>query len=251
MKFSQTQFKTRPATAFTLMEVLVAVTVFMIVLAALNGVYYGALHLQMRTTAAIQDIRPSETAITVLKKDIANVMLPSGTFVLQLNSGYSSGITTQSIVGVNSPILLELYTSNGKIEDSVPWGDVQKIDYSLETPLNRGTAMGLDLTRTVTRNFLSTMVDTPEQQRILHDVSKFTVNFYDGTNWSDVWGGTSSETNTTVPAAIRVRVEMATERNSREVKPPIELLVPIMVCPTYTTNSTTTNSTTTSSSSSK
>jgi hypothetical protein len=222
---------------------LVSLAAFAILLAALNGLYFGALRLQTRTTSAIEEIRPSESAINVLKKDIANVVLPGGTFALQLNSGNSSGITTQAVMGVRAPILLELYTTTGQINDDVPWGNIQKVDYSLEAPTNRLGFSGMDLTRTVSRNFLSISTESPEQQRILHNVASMKVNFYDGTNWADVWGGTSSETNTTVPAAIRVRLEMAEDRESREVKPPVELLVPIMVYPTPT-NTTTTNSTT-------
>lgn len=246
MNLLTTQFQNRAGSAFTLIEVLISVTVFAIVLAALNGLYYGSLHLQMRTTSAIQDIRPAEAAIGVLKKDLANVMLPSGTFALQLNSGYSSGITTQSILGVKAPVLLELYTSNGQMDSDLPWGNIQKIDYSLETPINRTSSSGMDLTRTVSRNFLTTTTETPDQQRILHDVASMKVSFYDGTNWVEVWGGTASATNTIVPAAVRLQIEMTVERNSREIKPPIDLLVPIMVCPTPT-NSSTTNSTSSSS----
>src|SRR5947207_14101285 len=50
---------------FTLLELLIAVAVFAIVLAAINAVFYGALRLRNKTTEAIKEALPMQQALAI------------------------------------------------------------------------------------------------------------------------------------------------------------------------------------------
>ena len=67
---------------------------------------------------------------------------------------------------------MEIFTTTGVANDDVPWGDIQKIDYSLQDPTNRTSSTGKDLIRSVTRNLLATSTEKPEQQLLIGDVQK-------------------------------------------------------------------------------
>ncbi len=225
----------RKARAFTLIEVLIAITIFAVLLAAINGLFYGAMHLQIKTTDAIDEGLPAEHAATIIKRDIEGVVLSGTNSVLagQTTSGANSGIAQTPEPGIKGVISLELYTSTGVISDDLPWGDIQKVDYSLEAPTNR-MSQGRDLVRSVTRNLLPTTTpEVSEQQRLLYNVQKLQVSFYDGTNWTETWG--STDTNYVVPTAIRFQINMTPDQpGPRGAASTIEWLFPVPVSVTLT-----------------
>src|SRR5258708_18471485 len=64
---------------FTLLDLLIAVAVFAIVLAAINAVFYGALRLRDKTTEALKEALPMQQALAIIKRDLANIVVPGGT----------------------------------------------------------------------------------------------------------------------------------------------------------------------------
>src|SRR6266571_3956497 len=60
----------RPARAFTLIEVLLAVSVFAIVLIAINTVFYSALRLRATTARVLDQSAPLQQTLIVLRRDL-------------------------------------------------------------------------------------------------------------------------------------------------------------------------------------
>ncbi|MDB6018667.1 MAG: hypothetical protein JWR19_3156 [Pedosphaera sp.] len=203
--------------AFTLVEVLIAVAIFAIVLAAINTVFFGAMRLRARTTEATEAILPVDRAVAIMKRDMAGIVQPG-----VMAGAVSSDIT---VVGLSQPVALEIFSATGVINDSTPWGDIQKIDYSLQDSTNTAVASGKDLVRSVTRNLLASATETPEQQSLLEDVQSLQFSYYDGTNWSDAWSASSNSSN--APAAIKVHIEFAAARPDQQMRMPVQFLVPI------------------------
>src|SRR4051812_23724015 len=114
----------RRYTAFTLIEILIAVSIFAIVLAAINTVFFSALRLRNRTAAALDKIVPVEQAISIIKRDLQNIVVPSGTLCgpLETNPG------TNDIAGATSPTF---FTASGYVDETSPWAEVQKVSYTL------------------------------------------------------------------------------------------------------------------------
>src|SRR6266404_4716588 len=145
------------ASAFTLLEVLIATFIAAIVLAAMNAAFYAALHLRSVTADLVENSIPQNHAASILKADLRGTLITGGTMAISIKSP-----GTES--GNNQPTDLDIYTTTGVIRNDQPWGDVQKVSYLLKDSVNAAHSVGKDLIRAVTRNLLaSTQPDLAEQ----------------------------------------------------------------------------------------
>ncbi len=200
-----------------MIEVLIAVAIFAIVLAAINTVFYSALRLRNRSAAAFDEALPVQQAVAIIKRDLANLVVPGGT----LSGALQTTTITNAVAGQTSP---DFYTSAGLMDNIVPWGDIERVSYLLVDSTNR--APGMDLYRAVTRNLLSQTQDLPVQQRLMGGVQGIVFYFYDGNQWLDSW---DSVAQTNLPLAIKVQIQPAAPGNMPALSPsaPIELVVPV------------------------
>jgi prepilin-type N-terminal cleavage/methylation domain-containing protein len=242
--------------AFTLIEVMVAMVAFAIILAAISGVFWGALKLQKRSADSVDAALPTERALSIIRNDLINIVPPGGQFLgmfsatIGLNSqsastrtlggaststsssssssSSSSAAYTQDLLPINAPVQGQVspqfYTSSGVVDDSTLWSDVQQVSYALVAPTNRDST-GKDLIRYVTRNLLPVTQAETQQQPLLSGVE--TLNFYycDGATWKETWD-TTIETNK-LPCAIKVQIAMVGDRRSRQAAP-LEIIVPLV-----------------------
>jgi prepilin-type N-terminal cleavage/methylation domain-containing protein len=227
--------------AFTLIEVLLATAIFSIVLVAINVVFFAALHLRQRTTAAIDDSLPLNQALAVLRKDLQNTVPPSGMLSGQFRYGVTgASVTGTGTGGVNLGLStpgtttsamaqsggLDFFASTGVISDNEPWPDIQEINYQLAEPIDRDKALGKDLVRSVNRNPLAYSTQTPDTRRLMGNIEKLEFYFYDGAQWRDMWDTSGGDTS--LPQAVRVRIYQAVEpRLASQRLEPVELLVRI------------------------
>ncbi len=237
--------------AFTLIEVLLATAIFSIVLVAINVVFFAALHLRQRTTAAVDDSLPLTQALAVLRKDLQNTVPPNGA----LSGQFRYGVTGSSVTGTGSGGLnggqstsgtatsslaqsggLDFFASTGVIGEDSPCPDIQEINYQLSEPLDRDKALGKDLVRSVNRNPLAFSTQTPDTRRLMGNIEKLEFFFYDGTQWHDMWD--TSGGDPTMPLAVRVRIYPAVDRQLASQRlEPVELIVRIQAH-SISTNST-------------
>jgi type II secretory pathway pseudopilin PulG len=212
-----------------LLEVLVAISIFAVLLSAIGGLFYSALRLRNKTTAALEADIPTEDALDAMRHDLVNLVPPNGMFFAALqNTSISNPIPGQ--VGP------DFYTSAGELDGMTPWGNVEKVDYVLATPTNGPTRQGKDLYRAVTRNLLPVTPPIPpdETQLILSGVQNLTFSYYDGTQWNPNWDTTQV---TNLPNAIKVDIQMFGENSlTLGQNSPTELIVPIDI--QVTTNQT-------------
>ncbi len=121
---------------------------------------------------------------------------------------------------------LDFYTATGTLSDKVPWGDLQEVFYELKAPSDRNQA-GMDLVRCVNRNLLAMTMQTPEIQRLMGHVQSLEFDCYDGTQWRTTWDTSAGDTN--LPAAIRIRIQLAAEPGQDTLSAqPIEMFVPLV-----------------------
>ena len=152
-----TQLKSRRTTGFTLLEVLIAVMIFAVVLAAASTVFYGALRLRKGAAESLEQSLPRQQALAVVQRDLANLVVPGGT----LSGVCRTTSITNVIGGQSSP---DFYTSTGLIDSTSPWAEIQRVAYVLMDSSGPG-ADGKDLVRTVTRNLLpATLEEEPARQ---------------------------------------------------------------------------------------
>jgi prepilin-type N-terminal cleavage/methylation domain-containing protein len=206
-----------PAGAFTLVEMLLALAIAAVVLVAINAVLFGGLHLQARTTELTAQTLPMDHLVATIRQDLLGIV-PIGNLAGPMGTDATPN-------GMTQPSLLELFTSTGSINDDVPWGDIQKIDYSLQTPTNAMNAAGRDLVRGVTRNLLASTPEAPVQQVLIGGVQNLQLSFFDGTNWNDSWSTTLSNT----PVEVKVSISFAAPKTGGPARPTVQFTVPVVI----------------------
>jgi type II secretion system protein J len=213
-----------PSRAFTLIELLLAVSIMAIVMVAINGVFFAALHLRNSTVNSLEASLPVEQALDVIQHDLANVACSTNT-----NSVFLAPLqTTNPTNALPNQVGPDFYTSGGELDGVTPWGSMQKVDYLLATSTNGYRGPGRDLIRAVTRNLLPLSQPTPpdEQHTLLSGVQSLMFFYYDGTQWEQTWD-TTQQTN--LPQAIKVQITMAPTPGVPAQNQPLELIVPIDV----------------------
>jgi len=218
------QSKTVARAAFTLIELMLAISIMCIILTAINGVFFTALRMRNTAVNSLEASLPVEQALNVMQHDLANI----------IGSTNTNGVFFGPLQSINQTNILpnqvgpDFYCSNGELDGVTPWGNMQKIDYLLAAPTNGSRGPGMDLIRAVTHNLLplSQPTQPDEQHTILSGVQSLMFLYYDGTQWDQVWD-TTQETN--LPYAIKVQIHMAPVRGATVQQPPLELVVPVDV----------------------
>ncbi|MCC7375433.1 MAG: type II secretion system protein GspJ [Verrucomicrobiales bacterium] len=207
--------------AFTLLEVILALAIAAVVLVAVNSLFYSALKLRQRSIEAIEATQPLQRTLAIIERDLANLVPPGGTF-----SGVLQTSPTNLSVrpGLASP---EFHTATGVVDDYRPWAEIQKVSYLLtqSTSTNRGS--GSTLVRSVVRNLLPAAMDEYEDEWLMDGVESLTFSFYDGTQWWPTWDSTSQTPS--FPLAIKVDLQPAAATRTSELPDPVELIIPLIV----------------------
>ena len=194
------------SSAFTLIEMLLALAISAIVVAGIGGVFYSAVRLRETTAAALDEAAPLQHALAFIRRDLRGALPPSGYLAGDFKSGTVSGGLGQS-----AGIGLQFYTSTGTMREDAPWGDIQQVVYEL---------------RTVTRNVLGTTPQS-EEQWLLGNVQSVEFGCYDGADWRPSWDTTLGNTN--LPSAVRVRLQLAKASSTDTRKQePVEMVVAIV-----------------------
>ena len=206
--------------AFTLLELVVAMFMFSLVVGSLYGVVHAALLMRETMYVTLESVLPRDHAAAILRRDLGSCLPASGLFVGALlgEKGEEQSLRRDT---------LELYTASGIVGDASPWGDVQKVQYSVETLEGESTP---SLVRRTTRNLLPSTEVEPEPEKLLDDVDALTITYYDGEEWQDSW---DANTLGEMPQAISLVVAFSQadedENEPVNARPPLELLIPVVV----------------------
>ena len=206
--------------AFTLVEVMLALAVSGIVLAAIGGVFFSAIRLRERTVAALEQTTPLNQALWFMNRDLRGTLPPGGILAGDFKDGAVNDIG-------GTGFGLQFCTTTGVLGDQKPWGDVQQIIYELRDATPSAGRPGKNLIRNVTRNLLATTVVGAEDQILLGNVQSVQFSCYDGMDWRDTWD--TSLTDTNLPLAVRIRIQLAGESTvGTHNQEPIEMIVPLV-----------------------
>ena len=208
--------------AFTLLEILVAAAAATIILAAIYGVFGGAMRLRANAMERTREMRLEARAVSIIRNDLRNGCISGGTL---------AGTLEGSAEGLHSayPGYLKLTTTTGtNPPEGELFSDIQEVEYYIASdPQDRAAKSGV-LVRTVDRNLLAPVREAPLETPLLAGVAALEIEFYDGQSWTDRWEVT--EEDRTVPAALRVRITKAASTDSAPAAP-IEIVVPWSVQP--------------------
>jgi type II secretion system protein J len=219
--FSIGNRKSEIENGFTLVEMILAIGVAAIVLAAVNAVLFTALHLREVTTDVVDAATPLDQTVTFLRRDLECCVTPTNGTSKVLSGAFRAGNGLSS-AGVSDPVAVEMFTATGALSESVPWADIQRVTYEVKNSTDISGRR--DLYRSVLRNLLPTGTPEVDEQLMLPGVESVKFSCYDGAQWQDAWDTSdATSVNTNLPLAVRVQIQMA-GGNANE---PIQLVVPI------------------------
>jgi type II secretion system protein J len=211
--------------AFTLIEMVLAIGVAAIVLIAVNTVLFASLRLRDATTKVVDAAAPVDQTVTFLRRDLQCVVTPTNGTSRVLSGDFRVGNVTSD--GVPEPVAIEMFTATGALSANAPWADIQRVTYELKQPTDHNAA-GKNLVRSIVRNLLTVTTPDVEDQLMLSGVESVKFTCFDGSQWQETWdttGATSTYTN--LPLAVRVDIQMAGGGTAN--LQPIEMVVPIDV----------------------
>ena len=202
--------------AFTLIELLMALAACAIILAAIYGVFSRAVHLRDNATHRTREVRVRAHAMATLRNDLRNALVSGGTLAATLQGSRESH-------GSGFPGYLKFTATTAKDVDDEFGGDVQQVEYYIARDAEAADQKAGVLVRTIQRDLLSTVQQTPPEERVLAGVESMEVSFYSGSAWKTSWEVTTD--SKTLPEAVRVTIQPVADTDG--TKPAaIEVLVP-------------------------
>jgi len=183
---------------FTLLEIVIAMSIAAILLATLYTSMYVATRAKTAAANAVEPARSASIAAEMMTQDLQGVLPPNGNF-----RGAFIGHRLPS--GAGNADSMEFYcighdqTAAGT-ETPLSEG-IRKVDLVLRTDVQPPV-----LVRQVTRNLLAPTTPIPDEEIICRNVRSFSVQYFDGFSWLNDWD--STQTGDALPTAISIRLEM-------------------------------------------
>ena len=204
------------ASAFTLIELLMALVASAVILAAIYGVFSRAIHLRDNAMHRTREVRVRAHAAAILRNDLRNALVSGGTLAATLTG-------SQQSQGGGFPGYLKFTATTAKDVDDEFGGDVQEVEYFITRDTEAADQKAGVLIRTINRDILKTTKQTLPEERVLAGVESMEVSFYSENAWKTSWEVTTD--SKTLPEAVRVMIQPVSDKDG--IKPaPIEVLVP-------------------------
>ena len=215
----------RGTRAFTLVEMILAIGCAAIVLVAINAAFFGGLRWRNTTQGLVDDASPVDLALSTLRHDLQGVVPPSSDGTGIMTGAFKAGDISSTDIG--DLVNLEFHTTTGALQENSPWGDIQRVTYSLQQPASRNDS-GNELIRTVTRNLLGSGTVESARHWVMSGVDRISIQCYDGNQWQETWDTTAlTSVNTNLPFAVRVKIQLTHGNSGVFTEQPIQIVVPI------------------------
>ncbi len=183
--------------AFTLLEMLVAITIMGILAASLYGSLRTVFKGRDRAEAALAPMRATTIAMGMMRTDVESAMPPTG-----ILAGAFNGVDVKGDSGRDADSM-SFYSCANSPDGVTPAGDIRLVEFALTTAENETDGT---LVRRITTNLLSPNVVTPVEEVLCRGVLSFNLRYYDGTTWQDSWDAASH--SNTLPLAVEATLEI-------------------------------------------
>jgi len=184
---------------FTLLEVLIAMTLMAVISMSLYSSMYVAMKSKKSIEQAIGPYRYLNPTFDFLQKDLACALPPSDVL-----AGVFQGVDG-SIAGTAGADILLFFTSNYIPGEDEIACDIAQTEYFLES---RDGWEDSVLVRRQTTNLLSPKTVEGISEVICRGVKSFNLQYYDGYEWLDTWDSTTQDNM--LPAAVAINLIVKT-----------------------------------------
>ncbi|MCL2645875.1 MAG: type II secretion system protein GspJ [Phycisphaerales bacterium] len=205
----------RHSKAFTLLELILALTLTVGVTAILGSSLYTAFRAKGAIEKAVDAARASSTAADIIAHEIPLALPPSPSNApsgeVQL-PGSNTNLQNGTLIGPfeGTDQTLDYFISGNEPKADLQ-GDVREVIYLLvpdDTPATSSVTAGTQLlVRRVETNLLQDNPDIPPDEILAKDVLNFTLQYYDGNDWYDAWDSTQQSNR--LPLAVQFTIELA------------------------------------------
>lgn len=182
---------------FTLLEMLVAVTLMSMLAASLYASLHTAFRGRRSVEAALEPSRRAAAALWLLGADIAAATPPTG-----LLAGAFQGEDDADRAGYAADVLT-FYALVADQLAGAPPSPVRKIEIGLATDEDTGETL---LVRRTTRNLLAPEEPEPVGEILCRRARGFDAAYYDGADWVESWDSTTQ--GDVLPLAVRVTLTL-------------------------------------------
>jgi general secretion pathway protein J len=173
---------------FTLLELLIALTLMVLLSGTLYGIFFTVLKGRDSASARMENLREVRTTLDMLRREIAS------TFYKKDNKRLHFVVEDRDIFGKPAS-LLDFTTITTSLAGTVPTSDIASIRYN---PLEKDGK--IRLTREETDPYLK---NKPVAYPQMEALQGFLVECYNGSNWVKSW---DTALNNGLPQAVRITV---------------------------------------------
>jgi len=186
--------------AFTLLELLVAMSLMVVTAACLYTALYTGFRARRSALSAVEPTALAINAVELLKQDIYGVLPPGDEL-----AGAFIGTDSTGVKGVDTDSL-EFYTTHIFPDDDHPVGGLGKIELLLEEDTDENRT-NYRLLRRITTNLLSPRGVDPEEQVLCRNVTALDLRYFDGESWLNEWDSTADANS--LPLAVEIEITIA------------------------------------------
>jgi type II secretion system protein J len=180
---------------FTLLELLIAMTMMAIIAASLYTSMSIGFKAKESAERVVEKGRAAEIAIEVIKGMLMSAVVPNG-----ILAGTFKGEDDENDGGYAADTLT-FYTSDYNPKEDELACDIEKV--VLEMSVREDTKERV-IVRKVTTNLLSPTTIDPDEEILCGNVRSMNLEYYDGSDWVDEW--VSSENDNALPKAVKITI---------------------------------------------
>ncbi|MDB5289310.1 MAG: hypothetical protein JWL69_551 [Phycisphaerales bacterium] len=232
----------RPRCGFTLLELLIALTIS----ASMGAIMVASLGVAFKSRQAAEravgPARTKEVAMEILRDDLQCALPPRGQF-----AGSFIGTNLQDDRGYDGDDLTFYTTTPSPFHTEGSNGEIKQIELTVY-PLSGSKNKDYVLVRRIWNNLLAPVQENPDEEIICRHVMGFNLRYFDGTTstWQDTWD--STQQSNALPLAVEVTLAIDTLQTNPDGSPRISQTVRVYPFPcTGKSNDTTSTSTSSSS----
>ena len=200
---------TAALSAFTLLELLLAVAIAAVLAVSLMSALHIAIRARNTAEAALRPGRGAEAALAFVRADLESALPPRGVF-----AGTFSGTDWRDSQGRPADSVVFYTAGPAPMYAGGSGGDIKKVEITPATLLGSGERA---LLRRVSTNLLSPVLRDPDEEILGRGVVSFNLRYFDGTVWLDYWDSSAQED--VLPLAVEVTLEMEPADPARDPLP--------------------------------
>jgi type II secretion system protein J len=189
--------------AFTLLELLVAMTMMSIIAASLYTSMSIGFKAKESAERVVEKGRAAEIAVELIKNMLTASLVPNG-----ILAGEFKGEDEQNEKGHDADNLV-FYTADYVPKEGELACDIEKVEIGMDVRKNTEEQV---IYRKTTTNLLSPTTLSPDEEILCGGVRSLNLRYYNGSDWVDEWD--SSDNDNSLPKAVEVTIVMEnTDKN--------------------------------------